>query len=460
MTDWFLNPINPAAEDAWCFQVIPTGAINVYDSYRLYYKRLALLISQTDGGSDQVFLVGWHFNLDTPLMDNKSALTWLRSARGRHDTRVRLLASGNMGNEPQAAIAMQGTEEKGEGKIDAIIDDQLDLDRPHHQKAGFIRTKSNSHLFVGGMDITGARLDVMHDVQAEVMGSAADLGRITLEERWESATGMKKGSRSTVIPRREKPLHHVQFIRTYPPVGKQPPASTRNFAEIGEHTYYELLKKAIGRARTSIYLEEQYLFPMGSVPVKTARNPTDPARRSDVSEFPLLLEDALEQAINRHVRLIIIGPNFDGEDILSKRFKPLRAEVVDKLKKAKGSAKVPPVLLKQQPGKPFLHSKTWIFDDEFVVIGSANHWEQSHVSVRVAAESEFGIAFTSEGNGKALGFEKARFGRALRLKLWERLRQDFNAAYRFPYTEVVDLDAEIAELKSKVGDKEPFADMP
>ena len=457
MTDWFLRPINPDPAEAWCFQVVPTGPINIYYNYTPYYERLAQLISQTDGNGDEVFLAGWEFRMNVPMKDKKSLLEWLQSSRDRK-TRVRLLASGNNGNEADVAIAAKGNAE-GHGKLEALIDNQLDSGRPHHQKAGFFRLKSSSHLFVGGMDISEGRRGRWFDVQAEVMGPAADLGRITLEERWESVTGRRPGNRSTVIPRGGNAQHQVQFIRTYPPVGKNPPASTRNFAPNGEHTYYELLKKAIGLAKKSIYIEDQFFWTMGSVPPKTARSSSDPARRSDISEFPALLEDLLVQAVNRGVKLIVIGPNFDHPD--NKDFKDYRIEVVETLKKAKTSAANAPVLLKTHPDILFIHSKTWIFDDEFVVIGSANHWEKSFVSIRDPAESEFGIAFTSAVDGKPLGIEGATFGRALRLKLWERLRFSLDPNHRFPFSASATLNEEITELRSlNPSGEEPFSDMP
>ena len=457
MTDWFLRPINPAPEDAWCFQVIPAGAIRIHYSNKRYFRRLAMLISQTDGNGDEVFFVGWEFNLSINIRDEKSVLTWLQAARGRHNTRVRLLLSGNKQNERQQLLAARG-DPKGNGKIEAIIDDQLDADTTHHQKAAFVKTRATSHLLIGGMDVTSRRIGFVFDVQAEVMGPAADLGRITLEERWDSVTRTTRGTRATVIPRGDKPQHHVQFVRTYSPVGKVPPASTRNFAEKGEHTYYELLKKAIGLAKRSIYLEEQFLWSTGVVPGKTAKSATDPARRSDISDFPALLEDLLLQAINRDVKVIIVGPNFDAD--ADQPFKKSREAVVNKLRKAKTSAESAPVFLKLHPNAVFVRSKAWIFDDEFVVIGSAQFWEKSLVSVRLPAQSEFGMAFTSEVSGKALGIDKATFARALRLKLWERFRRAFDYNYRFPFKEGASINDELTELRSTIIGKQPFADMP
>jgi phosphatidylserine/phosphatidylglycerophosphate/cardiolipin synthase-like enzyme len=107
----------------------------------------------------------------------------------------------------------------------------------------------------------------------------------------------------------------------------------------------------------------------------------------------------------------------------------------------------------------FVHSKTWIFDDfddGFVLIGSGNLWRRSFVSGQAPAESEFGVAFTSKVDGTSLGFPKVSFARALRISLWERLRQYRAPNYKFPRNASASFDDEVKELRKPIAGIDPF----
>ena len=102
----------------------------------------------------------------------------------------------------------------------------------------------------------------------------------------------------------------------------------------------------------------------------------------------------------------------------------------------------------------------WTFDDNsedpFVVIGSANFWQPSLTSVAAWAEGEFGVGFTSKAKGDSLGFPEVSFARALRINLWERLRQDRDPSYKWPRDASATLDDEIKELRKPIGGGDPF----
>src|SRR5262245_31741388 len=180
MANWFLPAGTPGSPDEWCFQTVPTAEVRVYADYWDYYNRLADLIAQAKS-NNEIFLVGWGFGLEETLKKDKSALFFLEAARGR-GARVRLLATLSHSWSDNATQVRNAVAKK----IDAVIDDQLPADALHHQKAVFIKLESTTHLFVGGMDVALGRIDQWFDVQAEVVGLAATLGRKTLEERWES----------------------------------------------------------------------------------------------------------------------------------------------------------------------------------------------------------------------------------------------------------------------------------
>jgi phosphatidylserine/phosphatidylglycerophosphate/cardiolipin synthase-like enzyme len=466
LTDWFLPPGGPGSDDEWCFQTVPTAGILVHTSATAYYDRLAAVLSQA-GENDEILLAGWSFSLDMifteKFKDFQQLKLFLESARG-HRAKVRMLATPQ--NDGAAEVAKAANVD-----VDALVDDQLPPRGSHHQKAAFVKLKSSSHLFVGGIDLTLMRRG-WFDVQAEIIGVGADLGRKTLDERWESVKpplgGLSATKRS--LPPTQGDAHQVQFVRTYPPFPTDTTGWKRKYAKDGDHTYYSLLSRAIRNARKSIYLEEQFFQTMGPAPTRT--NPvggSSPRLRSDVPDVPDTIERLLADAVGRGVKLVVVAAQKGGA--LPVPDAGARDNLVRTLTGA--SSTNPPVLLQTvtrverfvESGfevrifHDFVHSKTWIFDDEFVVVGSANLWPQSLVSVAVPAESEFGVAFTSKVDGTSLGFPKVSFARAMRIKLWERLRQSKDPNYKFPRVASASFDDEIRELRKPIGGRDPFVEM-
>ncbi|WP_137144876.1 phosphatidylserine/phosphatidylglycerophosphate/cardiolipin synthase family protein [Mycolicibacterium sp. CR10] len=459
---WFLPAGGPGSPDEWCFQTVPTAAIRVHVSRVAYYDRLAAVLSQAKD-NNEILLVGWQFGMDGILTEKFGGIqqlkTFLEAARGRN-ARVRVLATPQNSGAAEVAKAAKV-------QVDAAVDDQLLAGASHHQKAVFVKLDSSSHLFVGGMDLALGRRGWL-DVQAEIIGVGADLGRKTLEERWESVKPPLGGLSATqpTLPPATGDAHQVQFVRTYPPFPTDTTNWQRTYAKDGDHTYYSLLSRAIGNARKTIYLEEQFFQTMGPAPNRT--NPTggsSPRKRSDLPNLPDTIERQLADAIGNGVKLVVVAAHRST----APRIPDPSAR--DALVKTLSSATNPPVLL-QTVTKPedmfdngvlvgtyynnFVHSKTWIFDDEFVLIGSGNLWPRSLVSVAAPAESEFGVAFTSTVDGTTLGFPKASFARALRITMWERLRRDLDPNYSFPRNVSTSFADETTELQSPIGGIKPF----
>ncbi len=452
MPDWFLPAGSPGSRDEWCFQTIATSEVKVYADYSDYFGRLADLFAQAKKG-DEIFLVGWGFGLDQVLKNGKSALFFLEAARGR-GARVRLLATishtwSDNATEMAAAVAK---------KLDAVVDDQLlPSSSPSdvitsHQKAAVVKLESGTHLFVGGMDVTENRVGKWFDVQAEVVGPGATLGRKTLDERWESVKptpGAAAFAPRTVIPSAKGGDFEVQFVRTYPPFPAQRTAWKRTYAEKGDHTYYELLCRAIAKARKTIYIEDHLFLSMGAAPSQS--NPSggsSPKERSDVTGTPATVEALLANAAGRGVKLVIVADHH-------KHSRVDRSHVVRTL--SSGTTRLD--LLQTREDMPWVHSKTWIVDDDLVVIGSANVWARSFISSQIPAEAEFGVAIRTELDGTSLGFPGAPWARALRIKLWERIRRSRQTAYSFPRDAGASWDDEVRELKSPVGGVDPLLPM-
>lgn len=454
MPDWFLPDAAPGAADAWCFHKADTREVRIHTSYQDYYSRLADLIGQTREG-DEVFLVGWGFDLSVELKKGQSALLFLVSARGRK-ARVRLLATQSHSWSNNEA-AMEQARNK---QLEALVDDQLhpassNTVHLHHQKAAYVRVGSSAHLFVGGMDVTTGRVNQWFDVQAEIIGTGAELGRKSLEERWESLKPPLGGQRftgRTILLADKQQAHSVQYIRTYPPFPEDKTDWKRSFAPNGDHTYYALISRAIETATKLIYIEDQFLWSMLTAPKRThAVGGSTPRQRSDVPDSPDNLESLLANAIGRGVKVIAIGPYED-------HFAPTKTnrKVVVK---ALSNQKNPPTLLQVRNDMMFVHTKVWIFDDDLVVIGSGNVWHKSFVSVLLPAEAELAVAFTSKAPGKQLGYEGVSFARALRIRLWERIKQTREASYKFPRNSSDDPVAEIAALMAPVAGSSAFLSM-
>jgi hypothetical protein len=78
----------------------------------------------------------------------------------------------------------------------------------------------------------------------------------------------------------------------------------------------------------------------------------------------------------------------------------------------------------------------WIFDDEMAIIGSANYWDRSLISVDLktrTVESELGVAIVGDGVAR------------LRRDLWQRLAASVQSKIKFP-DQSTDFFAELAVL--------------
>jgi phosphatidylserine/phosphatidylglycerophosphate/cardiolipin synthase-like enzyme len=345
-----------------------------------------------------------------------------------------------------------------------LIDNQLIIGSDHHQKAVFIRKSSLPFLFIGGMDITNDRLNWI-DAQVEIIGSGALLGLNTLEERWKSVESpfiksIKPFVNYNVPQILKNSGFTVQFIRTYSPiqVGNEKIAN-RNYAENGDFTYFNLVRKALLNCRKSIYQEDQFFEVMGNIPqpIESPQSPNN-IKRSNISGTsldPLIYSKAGQQ----NFKYFGIGNNY---------FNTAFPRYFGNNKFNSSNNNSFPVLM--QLGSDFFkltnvffHSKLWIFDDELIIIGSANYWNPSFNSEPRPGfqknegdiiKSEFGVAFTSsKATGEIFGFPKVSYIHGLRLKLWERIRQFAEPAFHFKPDQVGDFENEFNVFVRDFDDK-------
>jgi len=259
----------------------------------------------------------------------------------------------------------------------------------HHQKLVVIRHAGRPELdvaFIGGIDLCHGRRDdaehdgdaqgepmaavygarpPWHDVQLAVRGPAVGDAETAFRERWDDPAPLSRQPVHVLgewIYRQERvarPLppqapdpaprgrHAVQLLRTYPPrrLGAYP------FAPDGERSVARGYLKAARRARSLIYLEDQYLW---SVDVARA------------------FAEALVRA--PELRLIVVIPGFPEHDgPVTEAPNLLGREPALRLLRAAGGDRVAIYSLENLAGTPvYVHAKVCVIDDEWACVGSDN----------------------------------------------------------------------------------------
>ena len=261
----------------------------------------------------------------------------------------------------------------------------------HHQKLVVIRhpgAPGRDVAFVGGIDLGHSRNDdsqhegdpqVMefpdtygprppwHDIQAEVRGAAVHDLEHTFRERWYGSSVLDLPSPVRQLYDRayhmgattSRPLpepvpdesmprgtHAVQVLRTYPARVRRYP-----FAPQGERSIAHAYRKTFARARSLVYLEDQYFW---SRPVAD------------------LIASALRSSPGLHV--IAVVPRYPDNDGPVTRMPGLiaRHDVV-RACTAAGGDRFAIYDLENQHGNPvYVHAKIVVVDDVWAMVGSDN----------------------------------------------------------------------------------------
>jgi phosphatidylserine/phosphatidylglycerophosphate/cardiolipin synthase-like enzyme len=278
------------------------------------------------------------------------------------------------------------------------MDHQLPASSTQHQKAVYVRLDESrngqgSYLFVGGMDVSRGRVGNWFDAQAEITGRGAELGVLTLEERWASLKGIT-GLAPSFMQRTGNNHTFIQFVRNYGKADTSDKERGRTFAPEGDFSYYHLLKHAIKKTQSFIYVEDQFF--------------------SGVMGLDKLLLDAVEGG----AYVVAVAPNVEN---FSASQVALAQDLASKIKD-NVTRKERIRLLRPRDSNPnsLVHTKTWIFDDKLVIVGSGNYWNKSLNSGPGAAwEGELGVAIASTLS--RTDFPGVPFAHALRVGMWERL---------------------------------------
>ncbi len=414
-----------------------------------YFARLHEELTALHAG-DRVWFTDWRGDADEQLLADGPSIGDLLADLARAGVEVRGLVWRSHGKRVSSPMSGRSNELLGRQINDAggevLLDQRVRLFGSHHQKFFVIRHRddpSRDIAFVGGLDLGHSRRDdadhagdpqaltmdarygkrpPWHDATLELRGPVvADLLSV-FAERWNDPDPLDRRTpyrmllqRLAHMPRRPKPLpdaapppppagpHAVQLLRTYGV--KHPPFP---FAPAGERSIARAYSKAFARARSLIYIEDQYLWS---------------------TEVAAALAGALER--NPELNVIAVVPRYpDSDGPLagpSSRIGQLRA--IGMLRRV-APDRVGVFDLENSAGTPiYVHAKICIVDDTWFTSGSSNFNRRSWTT---DSELTCAVLDTTSQNlepaGTETGHDTSRLlARNLRLQLWaEHLGLDQN----------------------------------
>ncbi|MFC1435692.1 phospholipase D family protein [Streptacidiphilus sp. N1-3] len=273
---------------------------------------------------------------------------------------------------------------------ECLLDMRVRPGGSHHQKFVVLRHPGRPELdvaYVGGIDLCHSRHDddghagdpnaqpiapaygprpPWHDLQVAVRGPAVGDVEAVFRERWQDPSPLSRslpGRARQLIHRQDTvadPLpeqapdpapvpdgtHTVQLLRTYPAMRHGYP-----FAPQGERSIARGYRKALARARSLVYLEDQYLW---SAPV--------------VASFA---EALAGQPQLRMIAVVPLHPDQDGRvagpmNLLG------RIEALRQLRAA-GGERFAVYGVENHAGTPvYVHAKACVIDDVWATVGSDN----------------------------------------------------------------------------------------
>ena len=397
-----------------------------------YFSRLHAELTALRAG-DRVWFTDWRGDADERLLPDGPTVGDVLAGLARDGVEVRGLLWRSHGERVSSQISGRANELLGRRINDAggeaLLDQRVRLFGSHHQKLFVIRHREDAAqdvAFVGGIDLSHSRRDDVHhqgdpqtvtmdprygptppwhDAALELRGPVvADLLAV-FAERWDDPHPLDKRTpyrmllqRLARMPRHPKPLpeaappppvagpHSVQLLRTYGL--KHPPFP---FAPEGERSIARAYAKAFARARSFIYVEDQYLW---SAEVATG------------------IVRALKR--NPELRVIAVVPRYpDSDGPLTgppSRIGQLRS--IGMLRRA-APDRVGVFDLENAAGVPiYIHAKVCVVDDEWVTCGSDNFNRRSWTT-----DSELTCAVIDTSPKGADG-RSSGFAEDLRRQLW------------------------------------------
>ncbi|MFM9429900.1 phospholipase D family protein [Arthrobacter sp. MP_2.3] len=405
-----------------------------------YFARLHEELTVLKAG-DRVWFTDWRGDADELLLPNGPSIGDLLAGVARAGVEVRGLVWRSHGERVSAPISGRSNELLSRQINDAggevLLDQRVRLFGSHHQKLFVIRRRddpSQDVAFVGGLDLSHSRRDdaehagdpqavtmdprygkrpPWHDAALELRGPVVADVLAVFAERWNDPHPLDRRTpyrmllqRLARMPRHPEPLpatapppppagpHAVQLLRTYGM--KHPPFP---FAPEGERSVARGYAKAFARARSLIYIEDQYLWS---------------------TEVAAGIAEALER--NPELRVIAVVPRYpDSDGPLAgppSRIGQLRAI---KMLHRVAPGRVGVFDLENRSGTPiYVHAKVCIIDDTWFTCGSDNFNRRSWTTDSELTCAVFDTtADSQEPPGADTGHGGSRpLAHGLRLQLW------------------------------------------
>lgn len=444
---WFLTPEergNPASGldrrrgrsgEAWS-----TGnRVDVLVHGATYFAALGDRLAAA-GPGDAVYFTDWRGDPDEALDDEGAEVSTALCGAASRGASV----NGLVWRSHWDKFAFSAEENRHLGEeIEAaggccLLDMRVRRGGSHHQKFVVIRRATDGAVrdedvaFVGGIDLSHSRRDdashagdpqrqpmakvygsrpPWHDVQLAIRGPAVGDVEYVFRERWTDPQPLERAPWRRLADflrgqdedgRRLRPqvadppphgTHAVQLLRTYPRRRHGYP-----FAPAGERSVARGYAKALRRARSLVYVEDQYLW-----------------SREVMSVFAAALR---AQPTLRMVAVVPLYPDQDG------RFSRPPNDVgrLDGLRelRAAGGDRVAVYAVENDAGTPvYVHAKVCVIDDVWACVGSANlnvrSWtNDSELSCAVIDEQ---LDPRSPHDPGGLGDGARVFARDLRLRL-------------------------------------------
>jgi phosphatidylserine/phosphatidylglycerophosphate/cardiolipin synthase-like enzyme len=417
----------PTLPNSWFDQgtgmppVLPGNEVNVLIDGENAFREIVAAMRKANSPGDFIYIVNWFCDVDFALVPDAEADRRSQTLRGVID---RAAASGVMirallwkepdSSQNSAAIKfLNGAEGTGPALRNAAAIHDNRGDKPlsiagfhilgsipralgaQHQKIVCVFAGGRLISFCGGMDFKEDRVGIpapkpegapLHDVHCGVTGPAAFEFVKLFAEKWNDHPEGKKFNATKgeliipPVPQRTGD-HVVQVTRTYK-------EGVYAFCPEGDDSAARMIGHAIRNARRFIYTECQYFT---GAPALTA---------------------ALLAALPNIEHLTILLTHWELSDIPfvnSRRRRFLRALTAN----PEHAHKVRVFTLQPEGNTvsfqrglvphTYVHSKVWIIDDEFAVIGSVNSNQRSWMH-----DSEV-----------AAGIYGARLPQSLRVELWQ-----------------------------------------
>jgi phosphatidylserine/phosphatidylglycerophosphate/cardiolipin synthase-like enzyme len=359
-----LNPVMPGNE-----------VLYFVDALHTFADMVRMMRAVREG--DFIYMLGWFLGDAFELCpgDGGSQIDALFRTAAGNKVEIRAMLWDQLGTQNTAEVERINALPNRNGA--AILDNRTKNLGSHHQKIVIIRLLGQLIAYCGGIDINPDRLWAkgtgpnaggdtdgapFHDVHCRIRGPAAfDLLQVFLQ-RWDDHPDSADLDRTRLAGRpntrplgftvsRPPPLslsgkRIVQIGRTF---GNMFPTGYK-FAPRGEQTARRMILHAIRSARRFIYMEDQYMVSLEA-------------------------RDALIAALPNIHHLTILIPNSSITPMggqTAERRRAFLAPLLQAGTTANGN-KVR-VFILAPPGQPntYVHSKMYIFDDRFAIIGSAN----------------------------------------------------------------------------------------